>query len=77
MCRMQLRSVLAENLIRLRGERGWSQETFAEKAGIDRTYASALERKRYAASVDVLERIAEALDVDASELLRINSTDIQ
>lgn len=66
---MALRTVLAENLRRLRGERGLSQEDLADAAKLDRTYISALERCRYAASIDVLERLASALAVDASRLL--------
>ena len=66
---MVLRDLLAENLRAARLARGLSQEGLADAAGIDRTYISALERSRYAASVDVIERLADALDVDASSLL--------
>ena len=67
---MTLRSVLAANLKQLRNEAGMSQEELAEAAQLDRTYISALERCRYAASVDVLERLADALKIDASLLVR-------
>lgn len=67
---MLLRAVLAENLRRLRKERGLSQEAFADLAGIDRTYVSALERQLYAATVDVIERLAGALEVEPFELVR-------
>lgn len=46
-----------------------SQEGLADSAGIDRTYVSALERGRYAASVDVIERLALALNVEPASLL--------
>lgn len=58
---MALREILAANLRAARLRAGLSQEALADAAGIDRTYVSALERARYAASVDVIERLAEAL----------------
>lgn len=66
---MRLRRILAANLQRLRQQAGVSQEELAHRAKIDRTYVSALERERYAATVDVIERIAVALQVDPVELL--------
>lgn len=62
--------MLARNLRLYRQERGLSQEELAQRADIDRTYISALERCVYAASIDVVGRLATALDVDASDLLR-------
>jgi transcriptional regulator with XRE-family HTH domain len=67
---MNLRDVLALNLKKMRRARGWSQEELAHRAEIDRTYISAIERRLYAASVDVLERLATSLEIEASELLR-------
>jgi transcriptional regulator with XRE-family HTH domain len=67
---MELREILAGNLHSMRQAAGLSQEDLAHRADIDRTYVSALERCRYAASVDILQRLAAALEVDASELLR-------
>lgn len=66
---MALRQILAANLRLARLRSGISQESLADAAGIDRTYVSALERSRYAASVDVIERLAEALGVAPSWLL--------
>ena len=67
---MAIRDVLAANLRILRTERGLSQEAFADLVAIDRTYVSALERSRYSATIDVLEKIAQALEIDAADLLR-------
>lgn len=69
MRRMEIREVLARNLKRIRLERGLSQEELAHRAEIDRTYISALERRVYGASIDVLGRIAKALDVEPGALL--------
>lgn len=66
---MASRAVLARNLRRLRKEKGLSQEALAHLAGIDRTYVSSLERQCYSASVDMLDRLAAALNVPVSALL--------
>ena len=66
---MEIREVLAHNLRRLRTLRDMSQEELAHRADIDRTYISALERSVYAASIDVVDRLARALGVDSAELL--------
>lgn len=67
---MTLREVLANNLKRHRLAAGLSQEELAHRAEIDRTYVSSLERCQYAATVDVIEKLARELDVDAALLLR-------
>ncbi len=67
---MKSRDALARNIRKLRGELGLSQEELADKAGLDRTYISALERCRYAATVDTLDKLANALGVAAADLLR-------
>lgn len=66
---MALRQVFANNLRRARFAAEMSQEELADGAGIDRTYVSALERCRYAASMDVIERLAIALRVTPASLL--------
>ena len=66
---MSTRGTLAINLRRLRREKGVSQEELADRAKIDRSYVSALEREVYAASVDVIDKLAKALKVDPVELL--------
>lgn len=66
---MDIREVLARNLRRYRREKGFSQEELAHLANIDRTYVSSLERRVYAAGIDVLDRLAVALGVRAADLL--------
>ena len=70
MAPMRLREIFAQNLRRLRTERALSQEALADLAEIDRTYVSALERHKYSASLDTIERLAKVLKVDPQELLR-------
>jgi transcriptional regulator with XRE-family HTH domain len=67
---MEIRDVLALNLRRRRQEQGLSQEELAHCADIDRTYISALERSVYAAGIDVVDRLARVLGVEAADLLR-------
>jgi transcriptional regulator with XRE-family HTH domain len=71
---MELRDVLAMNLRHLRKIRKMSQEDLGYAADIDRTYVSSIERAKYATSIDVLGRLAAALEVDPTELLRQPST---
>lgn len=61
--------MLALNLRRLRADRGLSQEDLADRADIDRTYISSLERSVYAAGIDVVDRLAKALGVTVVDLL--------
>jgi transcriptional regulator with XRE-family HTH domain len=66
----KIREVLALNVRKLRQARGLSQEELAHRAKIDRTYVSSIERCRYSAGVDVVDRIARVLGVEASDLLK-------
>ena len=67
---MDIRETLAANMKRLRKTGGLSQEELASRAGVDRTYVSALERRVYAASIDLVARLADALEVEPDVLLR-------
>lgn len=66
---MEIREILAFNLRKLRQARGLSQEELAHRADIDRTYISSLERSVYAAGIDVVDRLARVLGVEAADLL--------
>jgi transcriptional regulator with XRE-family HTH domain len=61
---------LAANLRRLRAERGLSQETFADVVGIHRTYISDLERAARNPTIKLVDAVAVALKVTASDLLK-------
>jgi transcriptional regulator with XRE-family HTH domain len=56
-------------LRRLREENGWSQEAYADEAGIHRTYVSDIERGRRNPTVSIVEKLAVPLEVAASRLL--------
>ena len=68
---MEIREALAQNLRAYRHAKGLSQEELAHRADIDRTYISALERSVYAASIDVLDRLAKVLEIETADLLRL------
>lgn len=67
---MEIREVFARNLRQLRHAQKMSQEELAHRADVDRTYISSLERSVYNASIDVVDRIAVVLGVEAADLLR-------
>lgn len=67
---MDLPDVFARNLRRLRAERGWTQQELADKAEMDRTYLSALERGAYSATIDMVAKIAGAFGVEPASMLK-------
>ena len=67
---MDLKEVMAVNLRRLRHAKQMTQEELAERAGLSARYVGGIERADVSASVTVLGRIAEALEVEATELVR-------
>ncbi|MBY5867793.1 helix-turn-helix domain-containing protein [Rhizobium leguminosarum] len=67
---MSLRERVARNLRRLRQEQSMSQEELAHRAHVNRNYVGMLEREEYAASIDMLDKLAAGFGVDPVELLR-------
>ena len=68
--RMSLRERVATNLRRLRQGKSVSQEELAHRAQVNRNYVGMIEREEYSVSVDLLEKLAAALDVDPMEFFR-------
>ena len=66
---MNLRVRVGQNIQNLRHSRNLSQEELSLSAEIDRSYVSKIELARFSASLDILEQLARALEVDPSELL--------
>lgn len=64
------RERISANLKRLRAMHELSQEQLAERAEFHRTYVSQLERRVTNITIDGLERLATALEVDITELLK-------
>ncbi|WP_312016565.1 helix-turn-helix domain-containing protein [Bradyrhizobium japonicum] len=65
-----MKQIVARNLRRLRHERKLSQEELSFQAKVDRSYISQLETGVYSASVTMLAKLAKALSVEVSELLK-------
>ena len=63
------RELLAWNLRHLRTARGLSQERLAVDAGVARGWLSQLERQKGNTSLDLLDRLAAALEVPLAALL--------
>ncbi|NOT20924.1 MAG: helix-turn-helix transcriptional regulator [Sideroxydans sp.] len=64
-----LRSILAQNVRRIRREQSLSQEDLAFRCDLDRTYISAVERCIWNVSLGNIGKIAQALDVEPWQLL--------
>ncbi|HST33360.1 MAG TPA: helix-turn-helix transcriptional regulator [Solirubrobacteraceae bacterium] len=54
----------------VRLERGFSQEGFAARARLDRSYYGAIERGEFNVSLETMVKLAAGLGVRPSELLR-------
>lgn len=72
---MDIVKVFAHNVKKYRNRIGISQESFAEKAGLHRTYISALECEKRSISLDNVQKIADALGVETYLLFVEDSKD--
>jgi transcriptional regulator with XRE-family HTH domain len=61
---MDIIKVFAYNVKKYRKIIGLSQEAFAEKAGLHRTYISAVEREKRSIALDNVQKIADALEIE-------------
>jgi transcriptional regulator with XRE-family HTH domain len=68
---MDLRPVFAANMRRLRNERGMSQEALANLADVNRSYLARLEAGWHYVGLELIEKLAEALEVEPAELLKL------
>ncbi len=66
------RTLLAfgRNVARVRAERGFSQDKLAEKADLDRTFVSGIERGVRNPGIKTVLRVARALNVSVAELCK-------
>jgi transcriptional regulator with XRE-family HTH domain len=70
---MDLRDVFAINLRRLRHAKGLSQDDLAYEAEVSRSYLSQIEKGAFFASLKIVDKLARALNVEPSELLKAPS----
>lgn len=61
---MDILKVFAQNVRHYREQLGMSQEDFAEKCGLHRTYISAVERQKRSISLKNIQLIADALGIE-------------
>lgn len=62
---------LGTRIRKLRVDRGWSQLDLSLEANINRNYICDLENGRRNPTLEMLIRIANAFEIDISELLRL------
>jgi transcriptional regulator with XRE-family HTH domain len=68
---MDYRHVFATNLHRLRAEKGYSQEALAHEAGVNRTYMSKLEKGGSFVGLELMVKLAKALEVEPADFLKV------
>jgi transcriptional regulator with XRE-family HTH domain len=66
---MDMRRLVGRNFAKLRQQKGFTQERFAEVAGVTQQYVSGLERGRRNPTVVTLYHLASALGVSHVELV--------
>lgn len=65
---MDIVKVFGNNLKKYRKKLGLSQEKLAEKCKLHRTYISAIERYKRSISLENIQRIADALEIETYKL---------
>jgi transcriptional regulator with XRE-family HTH domain len=68
---MDFRQVFATNLRRARRERGFSQESLAWEAGVNRSYMAKIETGKTWVGLEIVCKLAGALEIEPAELLRV------
>ena len=64
-----LRARLGKAVRRLRKKAGYSQESFADRCRLHRTYMGAVERGEVNIALENIEKIAKALGLSVADLL--------
>lgn len=67
---MKLTAIFARNLRLCRRAAALSQERLAEFSGLDRNYIGKLEREESSPTLDTIEALAIALQIDAEKLIK-------
>ncbi|MBK5253428.1 MAG: helix-turn-helix transcriptional regulator [Peptostreptococcaceae bacterium] len=71
---MDILKVFGDNLKYYRDLKGFTQEEFAFKCGLHRTYISAIERYRRSISLNNIQKIADALEIETYMLFIQNDS---
>lgn len=72
---MDIIKVFGLNVKRYRTRANLSQEKFADKCGLHRTYISAIECYRRSISLENIQRIADALEIETYKLFIDNNNE--
>ncbi len=67
---MNLQQIFGETIKKIRLKKGLSQETLAFEADIDRTYISDIEKGKRNISIQVVYKLALALQISFSDLIK-------
>lgn len=67
---MKVSQVLGKRIEYLRKSKGWSQLELALESEVNKNYLCDLEKGRRNPSLEILERIADALNVSLEELFK-------
>jgi transcriptional regulator with XRE-family HTH domain len=67
---MNIKQTFGEKVKILRIKRGWSQEKLALNAELDRTYIPGIEKGKRNVSITVIQKLAEAFNIEITELFK-------
>ena len=65
---MDVLKIFASNLRKYRNQAGLSQKSFAERAGLHRTYISAVECGKRSIALENVQKVADALGIETYKL---------
>lgn len=65
---MSIQVLFGKNVRLAREKKGWSQDRLSEESGLHRTYISGIERGVRNPTIEIVQQIAMALDVDVPDL---------
>ena len=66
---VNLREILSLNIKTFRAEEGLSQDEFAARCGLHRTYIGSVERQERNVTLETLNQLSTAMGVSAADLL--------
>lgn len=73
--RLGSRLALARNVLRLRNQRGWTQDRLAKLLGVTQPRVAEIEAGQVSVRTDTIDRLAAVFNVEPSSLLRRRGTD--
>ena len=67
---MEIKKIFGKKVKLFRIEKGWSQEKLALTADLDRTYIPSIEKGERNVSIEVIYRLAKALDIEVVDFFK-------